>query len=57
MLRHLGPVSYTHLFMDAGPILLEPIASLKVTVPDQYTGDAVSYTHLFMWDGPGNLKS
>ncbi len=26
-------------FMEAGPILLEPIASLKVTVPDQYTGD------------------
>ena len=26
-------------FMDAGPILLEPIMSLKVTVPDQYTGD------------------
>ena len=28
-------------FMDAGPILLEPIASLKVTVPDQYTGDVM----------------
>ena len=27
--------------MDAGPILLEPIASLKVTVPDQYTGDVM----------------
>lgn len=26
-------------FMEAGPILLEPIASVKVTVPDQYTGD------------------
>ena len=26
-------------FMEAGPILLEPIASLKVTVPDSYTGD------------------
>ncbi len=26
-------------FMDAGPVLLEPIASIKVTVPDQYTGD------------------
>ena len=26
-------------FMEAGPILLEPIASLKVTVPDAYTGD------------------
>ncbi len=26
-------------FMEAKPILLEPIASLKVTVPDVYTGD------------------
>lgn len=26
-------------FMDASPILLEPIASLKVVVPEQYTGD------------------
>ena len=26
-------------FMDASPVLLEPIASLKVVVPDQYTGD------------------
>ena len=26
-------------FMEAGPVLLEPIASLKVTVPDSYTGD------------------
>ncbi|MBQ6807388.1 MAG: elongation factor G [Lachnospiraceae bacterium] len=26
-------------FMEAKPILLEPIASLKVTVPDSYTGD------------------
>ena len=25
--------------MEAGPILLEPIMSLKVTVPDTYTGD------------------
>ena len=25
--------------MEAGPVLLEPIASLKVTGPDQYTGD------------------
>ena len=25
--------------MEAGPVLLEPIASLKVTVPDAYTGD------------------
>ncbi|MCQ2540140.1 MAG: elongation factor G [Acetatifactor sp.] len=26
-------------FMEAQPILLEPIANLKVTVPDSYTGD------------------
>ncbi len=26
-------------FMDAAPVLLEPIANLKVTVPDRYTGD------------------
>ena len=26
-------------FMDASPVLLEPIASLKVTVPNQYAGD------------------
>lgn len=26
-------------FMDANPVLLEPIASLKVVVPDAYTGD------------------
>lgn len=26
-------------FMEASPILLEPIASLKVVVPEQYTGD------------------
>ena len=28
-------------FMEAGPILMEPIAKLKVTVPDQYTGDVM----------------
>ncbi len=26
-------------FMAASPVLLEPIASLKVVVPDKYTGD------------------
>ena len=29
-------------FMEAHPVLLEPIASLKVTVPDAYTGDIMS---------------
>lgn len=28
-------------FMDASPVLLEPIASLKVVVPDSYTGDVM----------------
>ena len=28
-------------FMEAGPILLEPIESLKVIVPDSYTGDVM----------------
>lgn len=28
-------------FMDAHPVLLEPIVSLKVTVPDAYTGDVM----------------
>ena len=27
--------------MEANPILLEPIASLKVVVPDKYTGDVM----------------
>ena len=27
--------------MEAGPILLEPIATLKVTVPDKFTGDVM----------------
>ncbi len=28
-------------FMEADPVLLEPIASVKVTVPDDYTGDVM----------------
>ena len=28
-------------FIEAGPVLLEPIVSLKVTVPDEYTGDVM----------------
>lgn len=28
-------------FMDASPVLLEPIVSMKVTVPDKFTGDAM----------------
>ncbi len=28
-------------FMEAGPVLLEPIALIKVSVPDSYTGDVM----------------
>ena len=28
-------------FMEASPVLLEPIAKIKVTVPDSYTGDVM----------------
>lgn len=28
-------------FMEANPVLLEPIANIKVTVPDAYTGDVM----------------
>ncbi len=28
-------------FMEAGPILLEPVMTLKVTVPEKYTGDVM----------------
>lgn len=28
-------------FMEAGPVLLEPIMNLKVTVPEKYTGDVM----------------
>ena len=28
-------------FMEAGPVLLEPIVTMRVTVPDQFTGDVM----------------
>ncbi|MBP5159240.1 MAG: elongation factor G, partial [Lachnospiraceae bacterium] len=28
-------------FMKAGPVLLEPIMNLKITVPNDYTGDVM----------------
>lgn len=28
-------------FMEAGPVLLEPIATMQVTVPDKFTGDVM----------------
>ena len=33
--------SFKKGFMEASPVLLEPIASLKVTVPDKFTGDVM----------------
>lgn len=32
-------LAFKKAFMEANPVLLEPIASLKVTVPDKFTGD------------------
>ncbi len=34
-------LAFKKAFMDANPVLLEPIASLKVTVPDRFTGDVM----------------
>ena len=33
--------AYKKGFMDASPVLLEPIVSMKVIVPDKYTGDVM----------------
>lgn len=37
--RTAARMAFKKGFMDAGPVLLEPIALLKVTVPDKFTGD------------------
>ena len=34
-------IAFKKGFMEAGPILLEPIVSLKVTVPNEFTGDVM----------------
>ncbi len=34
-------LAFKKAFLEASPILLEPIASLKVTVPDKFTGDVM----------------
>ncbi len=34
-------LAFKKAFMDANPVLLEPIASMKFTVPDKYTGDVM----------------
>ncbi len=36
-----GREAFKKAFESAGPILLEPIADVKVTVPDEYTGDVM----------------
>ena len=33
--------AFKKAFLDASPVLLEPIATIKVVVPDQYTGDVM----------------
>ncbi|MEG0368901.1 MAG: elongation factor G [Hungatella sp.] len=39
--RMAATMAFKKGFMEAGPVLLEPIASLKVTVPDKFTGDVM----------------
>jgi len=34
-------IAFKKGFMEASPVLLEPIVSLKVTVPDKFTGDVM----------------
>ncbi|MDO4519185.1 MAG: elongation factor G [Eubacteriales bacterium] len=34
-------IAFKEGFMKASPVLLEPIVSMKVTVPDKYTGDVM----------------
>jgi elongation factor G len=37
-----GRESFKQAFLGANPVLLEPVMELKVTVPDNYTGDVIS---------------
>ena len=39
--KRAATLAFKKGFMEAGPVLLEPIASLKVVVPDKYTGDVM----------------
>ena len=47
-------------FMDASPVLLEPIVSMKVTVPDKYTGDVMGDLNKrrgpCSWNEPGSRR-
>jgi len=36
-----GSMAFKEGFMDAKPVLLEPIMNIEVTVPDDYTGDVM----------------
>jgi len=36
-----GREVFKHIFIEAGPVLLEPIMSMKITVPDEYMGDVM----------------
>ncbi len=36
-----GALAFKKAFMEANPVLLEPIMSLEVTVPDEFTGDVM----------------
>ena len=36
-----GSMAFKSAFMDAGPVLLEPIFDLEVTVPEDYMGDVM----------------
>lgn len=36
-----GREAFRRAFEKAGPVLLEPIAVVKVTVPDEYVGDII----------------
>ena len=40
--------------MEASPVLLEPIVSLKVTVPDEYTGDVMGDLNKTSWPRAGH---
>ncbi len=39
--KKAASMAFKKAFMEANPVLLEPIASLKVTVPDKFTGDVM----------------
>jgi elongation factor G len=36
-----GREVFKHIFLQAGPVLLEPIMNMRITVPDEYMGDVM----------------